>query len=344
MFRLAYGVVLLLGILAFWTDPIVAQSRYVELEVVSSGGQLGAEQQVMQMLSGVGADRVSVRSARNRVSPSVEETELGGTISVRVVGVMDGSKIRLPGGVFSTRDAAGIRDFIQKIRDDGSDVTLADKKAFGLTSEQLVSVYEDLSAEVEPATKGLPSNQIVNRLVEGLQNEVTFSRTARAALDDTVVLEEYQGLSTGTTLAGVLRPLGLVLVPTREQGQALRFQIAASDEVEEHWPVGWPIENPPVEVAPELFEKLDDVAINQFALKDALDAIQGRVGVPFLYDQNSLARSGVDLSQLEVTLVKKRMMYYTVIRKLVTQNRPSLSLELRRDENDKPFLWISPSN
>ena len=122
-----------------------------------------------------------------------------------------------------------------------------------------------------------------------------------------------------------------------------QFQIAMSDEVEEHWPVGWPVETPPIDAAPALFEKLDDVAINQFALKDALDAIQGRVEIPFLYDQNSLARAGIDLNELKVTLVRKRMMYYTVIRKLVSQNKPSLSLELRKDENDKPFLWIAPS-
>ena len=342
MFRIVC-VFLLLGTLAYWTDSAAAQNRQVELEIISTGGQLGAEQQVMQMLTGVGADRISVRSARNRVRPSIDESELGGVISVRVVGVLDGTKIRLPGKSFSTRDAAGIRDFIQQLRDDGADVAMADKKAFGLTSEQLVTVYEVLSAEVSIATQGQPSNEVVNRLVEGLQNDVIVSRQARAALDTTAILEDYQGLSTGTALAGILRPLGLVLTPQRPQGQALQFQIAMSDEVEEHWPVGWPVETPPIDAAPALFEKLDDVAINRFALKDALDAIQGRVEIPFLYDQNSLARAGVDLNELQVTLVRKRMMYYTVIRKLVSQNKPSLSLELRKDENDKPFLWIAPS-
>ena len=261
MFRIVC-VFLLLGTLAYWTEPAAAQNRLVELEIVSTGGQLGAEQQVMQMLTGVGADRISVRSARNRARPSIDESESGGVVSVRVVGVLDGTKIRLPGKSFSTRDAAGIRDFIQQLRDDGADVAMADKKAFGLTSEQLVTVYEVLSAEVTIATQGQPSNEVVNRLVEGLRNDVIVSRQARAALDTTAILEDYQGLSTGTALAGILRPLGLVLTPHRPQGQALQFQIAMSDEVEEHWPVGWPVETPPIDAAPALFEKLDDVAIN----------------------------------------------------------------------------------
>ena len=336
--------IVLLGMFVLLARPAFGQSRYVELEVVSSGGELGSQQEVMQMLSGVGADRVSVRTARNVVRPSVEESNAGELKTVRVVGVLDGSKIRFAGGkTFTLRDANGIRSFIQELRADGSTVTMAEKKAFGLTSEQLVAVYEDLSAEVTTATKGQPSNQVVERLVQGLQEEVTFSRAASAALDTTAVLEEYQGLSTGTALSGILRPLGLVLSPRREQGQDLQFFIATAEEVEEHWPVGWPIEEPPVEVAPELFEKLDDVSINNFALKDALDAIQGRVGVPFLYDQNSMARSSIDINQLQVTLVRKKMMYYTVVRKLVSQNKPSLSLEIRKDENDKPFLWIAPS-
>ena len=128
MFRIVC-VFLLLGTVAYWTEPVAAQNRLVELEIVSTGGQLGAEQQVMQMLTGVGADRISVRSARNRARPSIDETESGGVVSVRVVGVLDGTKIRLPGKSFSTRNAAGIRDFIQQLRDDGADVAMADKKA-----------------------------------------------------------------------------------------------------------------------------------------------------------------------------------------------------------------------
>ena len=192
MFRIVC-VFLLLGTLAYWTDSAAAQNRQVELEIISTGGQLGAEQQVMQMLTGVGADRISIRSARNRARPSIDESELGGVVSVRVVGVLDGAKIRLPGKSFSTRDAAGIRDFLQQLRDDGADVAMADKKAFGLTSEQLVTVYEVLSAEVTIATQGQPSNEVVNRLVEGIQKDVIVSRQARTALDTTAILEDYQG-------------------------------------------------------------------------------------------------------------------------------------------------------
>lgn len=48
------------------------------------------------------------------------------------------------------KDKQGIRDYIQKIRDDGSKVALAEKKAFGLTSEQLVGVSQEFMAVNHP--------------------------------------------------------------------------------------------------------------------------------------------------------------------------------------------------
>lgn len=321
-----------------------AQDRYVELEILSAGvAELGAQQRVMETLSDVGADRVSVRSARGAPRPEVTETDAGRTTVIRIVGVLDGRSIRLPGGNFSLRDTAGIKSYIKKLKDDGATVALAEKQAFGLTANQLVATFEELAAEVNQGTKGQPSNQVISQLLGNLQKEVGVTRAANRIIDSrTPVLEEYQGLATGTALAGVLRPLGLVLAPRREQGKKLQFVIAVSNEVEEHWPVGWPIEVAPLEAAPKMFEKLDQVEIQEFGLKDSLDAIQGRVGVPFLYDQNGIARAGIEMNDVKVTLVRDRMMYFSIVRKLLNQSRPKLSLEIRNDENGKPFVWISP--
>ena len=324
---------------------LTAQDRFVELEVVTVGfGELGAQQEVMEMLSKVGADRISSRNSRADVRAGIEESETDGTPFVRVVAVLDGRHLRLPGKRFSTRDVEGIKDFIQKLRDDGASVTMADKKGFGLTSPQLVAVYEQLSGQVARSTKGRASSDVIAELARSLSSDVVLSAQAERLLAATPVKEEFEGLSTGTSLASILRPLGLVLAPRREQGSETEFLIAATGEVEEHWPVGWPIEETPLKTEPRLFERLDDVSINDFALQEALDAIQARVEVPFLYDQNGIARSEIELSEFKVTLVRGGAAYYTVIRKLLSQTKPKLGLELRRDENGKPFVWISPLN
>lgn len=323
----------------------IAQERFVELQVVSVGfGELGVQQQVMEMLSKVGADRVSSKSTRAATRPDIIETESRGTTHVLVVAVLDGRTLRLPGGKYSIRDAARIKDFIQELRDDGASVTLAEKQAFGLTGPQLVAVFDELSAEVRESTKGRSSKQVFAELARGVLSEITLTPKAQRLLGPEPILEEMQGLSTGTAMAAILRPLGLVLTPIRRQGEKVRFSVAASTEVEEHWPVGWPIETSPGNAEPKVFERLDDVSIENFVLKDALDAIEGRVGVPFLYDQNGIARAGVELDQTKVTVRGKRMKYFLVAKKMLVQTKPKLGIEIRKDENGKSFLWISPLN
>lgn len=336
---------LLLALVTCLSAISIAQERYIELQIISrAGGELGVQHELMQMLSEVGADRVTTKSTQGNARTNVVESDSNGTRHILVTGILDGRTLKLPGGRYSLRDADRVKDYIQKLRDDGAEVTLAEKQAFGLTAPQLVSVFEEFGAKVQIETKGQPTNQVIQELAAGVRTEIEITRKARRMLDTTPVVEEYQGLSTGTAMAGMLRPLGLVLTPYREQGKAIRFRISASTEADEHWPVGWPIEEAPIKAEPKVFERLDDVAIQNFSLQDTLNAIEERVGVPFLYDQNGIARAGIELSEVKVTLVRKRMLYFLVLEKVLAQSRPRLSVEIRKDENGKSFLWISPLN
>ncbi|MFM8399782.1 MAG: hypothetical protein ACKOAH_18305, partial [Pirellula sp.] len=133
------------------------QSRLVELHLVASAaGELGAQQDWAELLETVGADRVQISSIRKPGEAGIEELQSGKTIVVRVNGVIAGGNLSLPGARFSRSDVAGIRNYIQKLRDDGSKVALAEKKAFGLTSEQLVELNQELSVIVEEKTLDLP--------------------------------------------------------------------------------------------------------------------------------------------------------------------------------------------
>ncbi len=335
-------LVLFVG-LGLLVDTACAQKRIIQLEVSASDrSELSTQQRWMEMLSGVGADRVRSRTALGPVEPKVEEVQLGGTASITVIGVISGNDLVLPGAKFSIRDAQGIRDYLQKLRDDGSKVALADKKAFGLTSEQLVGMSEELSAVVTQSTKGVKTGSAVEQMLAQLKSPVVMDATARQALTgSTTVKEELKGLALGTALAAAIRPLGLVLVPTREQGQALQLQIVDSRSADESWPVGWPIEKPISQIEPKLFNKLENIEIRGFALDSILDRLEQRLAVPFIYDQNTMAREGIDLEATKVTLVKARTEYLLAIDKLLSQTRPGMKTEVRVDENGKPFLWIS---
>ena len=110
-------------------------------------------------------------------------------------------------------------------------------------------------------------------------------------------------------------------------------------EVEESWPIGWPPQAPPKQAAPKLYEYLT-VEIKEITLPEAINAIQGRVEVPFLFDHNGMAREQIDMASVKVSFPKKRVQYLRVLDQVLFQAQ--LKSEVRLDEAEKPFLWISP--
>ena len=335
----------LFGLLALATQMAVAQDRVIQLEIAASDrAQPLTQQRWMEALANVGADRVRSRTSfRSSVSPGVEEMKLGSTISIVVTGVIQGRQLLLPGGRFELSNTQGIRDYLQKLRDDGTKVALAEKKAFGLTSEQLVGINDEFSAVVNISTRGVSTAQVVQAMAGQLKTRVVYDSYAQKALrSESSVVDELKGLSVGTSLAAAVRPLGLVVQLYREQGKSVEIRIVDARTAEENWPIGWPIDKPVSITEPALYKKLSNIEIRGFPLKSILDRFEQRVGVPFLYDQNSMAREGIDLEKNNVTLVKKKVAYYAAISKLLSQVKPrKMKQEVRVDENGKPFVWFS---
>jgi hypothetical protein len=322
-------------------QPATSKRRVIMLEVSAEArAMVGTQQSWLKMLQGVGADKVISKTARTG-TPTIEEIETSGSTLVTVTGFIVNNKLRLPGGSFAIRDKSGVRQLLQEIRDDGAQVALAEKKAFGLTSEQLVALHQLLAKTVDFPTSGENAGDVIGRISKQGGLNLVLDSAARAAVNgDDTVLEELQGLSMGTALAAVVRPLGLVLQPKREQGKPIEIHLVDSRASEENWPIGWPIEQPPIAVEPKLFAKMP-IEIRNFPLQDVLNAIEKRADVPFFYDHNTLAREGIELANVKVTLVQKNVTLMVAISKLLNQTRPKLSEEVRVDENGKAFLWIS---
>ena len=128
-----------------FAQPAMAQRRMIVLEISSDArSPVGTQQKWMEMLQKVGADKVVSRTGKSG-TPTVEETRMTSSSLVKVTGFVVGGKLKLPGGSFSIRDTAGIRELLKRLREDGAKVALAEKKAFGLTSEQLVALHQQLA-------------------------------------------------------------------------------------------------------------------------------------------------------------------------------------------------------
>lgn len=338
------GWLILVGVLipnCVAAQPTTPKRRIVVLEISADArAPIGTQQKWAEMLQDVGATRVTSKTGRSG-TPAIRESEVSQTSLITVTGFIVGNRLNLPGGSFSIRDKAGIRDLIQRLRDDGAKVALAEKKAFGLTSEQLVGVHQAFSKNVELDTAGQNAGKIVSQLIRESGLPFVFDAAARTALaGDELVVDELKGISLGTALALVVRPLGLVVVPHREQGKPIEIRIVDAESSKENWPVGWPIETSPIAAEPKLFERIP-IEIRGISMKVAMNAVQKKADVPFFYDQNSLARQGIELDEIKVTLVEKKASLMLVVSRLLRQSKPRMSEELRVDENGKAFLWIS---
>ena len=318
------------------------KSTYLTLAISSnSSAALGTQQRWMKALQNVGADRVS-SSTLTQGAASVDETEKGGTRYIKVQGFLQGGKLELSGGSYRLRDMGKIRDLLQKFRDDGKETTLAQKHDFGLTVSQLVTLAEKFAKPVAEPTKGKPFSAVVNSIAR--QTGVSFARdsAARAALAGQAdVTQEFQGMSSGTALAALVKPMGLVLEPGREQGQQVKVHIKRPEAGKKSWPVGREPEDAPVRVEPGMFQKLP-IGIKNFPLDKVMVAFQQKAKIPFVYDEQVIAAEGIEVSKTLVSIDKKNGVLMVMINKLLRETKPKrLSGKLRVDDAGKAFLWIT---
>lgn len=95
--------ILLISLMSILATESQAQSnprRIIYLEISADArARVGAQQQWLEMLQGVGADRVVSRTLKDgRVG--IEETDMTSATVVKVTGVIAGDRLKLPGGKF----------------------------------------------------------------------------------------------------------------------------------------------------------------------------------------------------------------------------------------------------
>ena len=319
------------------------KKKFVEIEVVaSSQAPLQTQQRWMKLLNDVGADRVRSKSSFSGATIKVSETETSSAVRIKVLGAIQDEKLILPGKKFSFREKEAIRSYIRDLKSDGADVALAEKKAFGLTSNQLVDVNRALSKKLNRKTRGKTAQDVLASLSSQLDYPIRTDSTAKRALRRSEkILDELDGISYGTAIATIIRPLGLVMSPKYQRGE-ISLQIVNYRTVDEHWPVGWPSPAIPKRMVPSLFGKFP-IEIRGFPLDQAINAIQAQAKVPMLFDYNTMARAEIDLAKTRVTFAKNAS-YAHALGKILNQTKPRMNYEIRVDEAGTAFLWITTAN
>jgi hypothetical protein len=319
---------------------VLAEPR-VELELVKEPGfSITGSHQWLAMLGEIGLENVRIRQGRTGDRAEIKSTGSGAATVHRVTGILTtDNKLWLPAGRFTMADRGRIAQWIERLKAGGEEELTTPRVVFGLSEKEFVELYERMSAPVAFSTKDQPAAECVKTLVRGLEMPVTTDDAARAALtSDWRLPDELQGVAQGTALAALLRPLGLAFAPHREIGGKISLKIVAPTSLEKPWPIGWPPEKNPRETAPDLFKFLN-VEIADTPVSDALTAIQGRLEMPLLFDHNALTRERIDLTQVRGNMPGGRTYYKRIIDHLLFQAK--LKSEVRLDEADRPFLWIT---
>lgn len=334
---------ILLGLLLIFSSTTVstAAEPIVDFELATAPGfPLTGARKWIDFVKECGVIRIRIRGARATDEASVKNIGTTARPIYHVTGVISAdNKLYLEGGVFRLGQKAPLTAWVRKLKLDGIEALTTQTSAFGLTDQQLLKLHAQLSRKVTFTTLGLNSGDAVRQVARQLELRVTLVGDARASLDSKQeVLDELQGLSSGTALAALLRPLGLALVPNRPQGGELRLLLMPIADAEESWPIGWPPEKAPGNIAPKLFKFLN-VEIRDIMLSDALAALHPRLEMPMLMDHNSLVRFRVDPTKVKVAIPAGKTFYKKILDHLLSQ--AGMSAEIRVDEQETPFLWLT---
>lgn len=323
-----------------------AQSKTaVHLNVAYSKSlPIGVAQEWLTRLKDAGADRIRLMADPDQ-EPSIKETSKSPGRTITVNARIDSRQnLVVPNRSFSIREVASIKSWFNDLRaSKPSEVTDSSQEpmgAFGLSPEKLVTVYESLGNTFPASTRDMEVSEVVKKVRQQIGLSIGASSVAIDRIaESTKVPDELEGLSCGTVLAAAIRPLGLVF---EINSAGNRITIVETRNAKKHWPVGWPPQKRPGLVAPSLF-KHNDFDIEGFPLSAVLPAIEAKTQVPFIIDQNSLARAGIELEKVEINITPRKTFYEQLIRQVLAQARPPLTAELRVDEAGQPFLWVTLS-
>ena len=333
--------------LSFANFASPAAAATISLEIVSERGvQITAPQQWLQLLTRLEVTNVRIRGAQGGEQTSLETLDGKRGAIYRLTGVLNSKgTLHLPGGAFTQRDTAKLRDYFDRLLADGEEGVLAVRGKYGLTKKQFEDLFHNLGRPLAISTSTINVQRLLERIASRLDATVEVDPAARSKLRVSKPIEvELKELSLGVSLAIALRREGLALAPHKPRGKPVTLTIVpvadeSRDESQETWPIGYKIDGPPRKAAPDLMQVMNRVEIDGFSLAEATGAIEQRLKVPLIWDTHALAQRQIDPAKVQVKLLAGRLSYKRILEKLLFQAR--LKGELRTDEAGEPFYWIT---
>jgi hypothetical protein len=285
----------------------------------------------------------SVKRSLLNEKPETTETTSGVSLrDVLVVGRLekDGS-VTFSDRRFTTADGAKIRDWINGLKAYGAQGSPHGKAMWGLSKSQFEPLFGALSVVLKTDPQSGPLNKALDLFTVRSKYPFRFSADATEHLESDrvpkAVERSYGGLSEGAALAAMLNEFGLGFHPQRTPSNKLELAFIKLASKQEVWPVGWPLEEDPPKVAPELF-KSGEVELNDEPLMDVLLAVGDLIKIPVLFDEYRMKADGIDIKTFKVSHKRKKTLWSAALKHVCFQAR--VKWELRSDEAGHPLLWV----
>jgi hypothetical protein len=333
---------LVLGVICFVLPAAITVNRAlaagrVQLEIVGDA-QSGAGMSFQdwgKALADADVKNVRLRSAQEGDKPNIDVAGTDENPIYMVTAVITGrNELIVPGGKFRRSDLKQLKSWIKEIEERGPPDRRVATGPFGLTAKQLDAINSDLAKSSGVATHGMTRSDAVQKISGklGLPLKIEGELTD----GDEKIEEDLADVSSGTALAYILRPSGFCMTPVAS-GKQLGYVVAKAKLDQEVWPIGREAKSGP-EALPGFYE-FRNVKVSGVSAAKLLQVVAKQVKVPVLFDYPAMARHGIDPEKAVVEHPQARTTYSVALRRMLF--KVGLKFELRVDENDKPFLWIS---
>ncbi|RMG41697.1 MAG: hypothetical protein D6725_00980 [Planctomycetota bacterium] len=274
--------------------------------------------------------------------PSLRETTFGRLRRVTVQGRLDtlGRLIMPNGKTYTLPRADKLIDWLRELELYGAQGRPKNDASFGFTKAQLSRIAAALANPVATDLSAETLAEALKKLQLSPSLPVVVDSRAAAAwrqAGDTKVGQSFRGIAKGTALAAMLGNVGLAFRPWREPDGRFVLQIVLPEPDRAVWPIGRPVQGLPRDVAPQLYQFID-VELNDVPLRDVLDAVALKTGVPIIYDFAAIEEAGADLSE-KISFGPKRTTW-SLFLKSVTNPR-KLTRLYRLDDAGRPFVLIT---
>jgi hypothetical protein len=336
---LSLRIWIVIGLTLATVVPVRADTPVaIHLEVVlEPDAPITAPQEWAQRLGQLGLSRLQIHSANGPEKPRAAFNDQHTRIDVLAV-LTRRNELVLPLRRFRASEIAALREYFEQLPQSLAEEGV-ERGLFNLTEPQFAELLSDLGRPVGLATKGKTAAEVLTHCDR--QFRIPIRRNAQALpllRTGKPLAMELQDLSGGTMLAIVLRRDGLTFVPRVDASGKLELLVSAYQQGQESWPPGWKPQGSPRQVAPKLYESLS-VEIEGFTLASALTALAPRLALPVVMDERILGQLGIQPGTIKVKLPRKKTTLKSTVDRLCSQAR--LATEVRVDERDTPFLWIT---